>query len=212
MRVLNASYLLSSPSVADCPPADRPEYAFIGRSNVGKSSLINMITGNSKLARTSNAPGKTQMINHFEVLSAPDKGEGKQSWYLVDLPGYGFAKISQRTRRKWQQMTENYFRQRTNLRQIFVLIDSRHTPQKADLEFVQQLMLWNTPPFNIVFTKSDKEKQAVVQKNVKFFMQSLLSFSQFLPRHLLTSAQKGTGRQQLLNLIEEFNQDVEDGN
>ena len=160
MHIKTATYLISSPSFEKCPVPDRPEYAFIGRSNVGKSSLINMLCNNDKLAKTSNSPGKTQMINHFEITSVPKAGESKENkWYLVDLPGYGFAKISQSSRRRWEQMIENYLRKRENLTNVFVLIDSRHTPQKPDLDFIKKLVLWQIP-YTIVFTKSDKEKQS----------------------------------------------------
>ncbi len=146
MHIKKAVYLISSPDYIKCPIADSPEYAFIGRSNVGKSSLINMLCNNDKLAKTSNSPGKTQMINHFEVISTLKPGEfDEQKWYLVDLPGYGFAKISLRSRRRWEQMIENYLRKRENLSQVFVLIDSRHSPQKVDLEFLSRLKKWEVP-------------------------------------------------------------------
>src|ERR1700761_6020253 len=126
MEIRSAKYLISNVNVDACPPPDKPEYAFIGRSNVGKSSLINMLANNQKLAKTSGTPGKTQLINHFLI---------NKSWYLVDLPGYGFAKVSQRDRRRWEQMIENYLRKRENLINVFILIDARHTPQKLDLDF-----------------------------------------------------------------------------
>ena len=173
MHIKKAEYIISSPSFEKCPAPDKPEYAFIGRSNVGKSSLINMLCNNEKLAKTSNSPGKTQLINHFEIRSVPKAGEHTETrWYLVDLPGYGFAKISQSSRRRWEQMIENYLRKRENLINVFILIDSRHSPQKIDLEFIQKLGLWEVP-FTLVFTKSDKEKQRVVSKNVKSFLESL---------------------------------------
>ena len=155
MQIKKAQYLISSPDYTKCPVPDRPEYAFIGRSNVGKSSLINMLCNNDKLAKTSNSPGKTQMINHFEIVTGAEKAKDVK-WFLVDLPGYGFAKISQRSRRRWEQMIENYLRKRENLQQVFVLIDSRHSPQKLDIEFLSQLRTWDVP-FTLVFTKSDKE-------------------------------------------------------
>src|SRR4029079_10091847 len=165
MDIKEAKYLISSPSFDKCPKPDRPEFAFIGRSNVGKSSLINMLCNNSKLAKISATPGKTQLINHFEIKTISDNGKEKR-WYLVDLPGYGFAKVSQRSRRRWEQMIENYIRKRENLTMVFVLIDARHTPQKIDLEFLNQLDKWQVP-FSLVFTKADKETQAIVSKNVK---------------------------------------------
>lgn len=207
MHIKKAEYIISSPSFEKCPAPDKPEYAFIGRSNVGKSSLINMLCNNDKLAKTSNSPGKTQMINHFEIISVPKAGEYNETkWYLVDLPGYGFAKISQSSRRRWEQMIENYLRKRENLSRVFVLIDSRHTPQKLDLDFIKKLGLWEVP-LAIVFTKSDKEKQAIVSKNVKLFLESLKKTQQFLPQHFISSALKKTGRTKILDLIMEMNLD-----
>lgn len=205
MHIKKATYIISSPSFEKCPPPDRPEYAFIGRSNVGKSSLINMLCNNEKLAKTSNSPGKTQMINHFEIISTPKAGDFNETkWYLVDLPGYGFAKISQSSRRRWEQMIENYLRKRENLINVFVLIDSRHTPQKLDLDFIKKLLLWQIP-HSVVFTKSDKETQSVVSKNIKLFMESLRSTQQFLPQQFITSSVKKTGRTKILELISEMN-------
>jgi len=156
MIIQSAEYLVSSPDFTKCPAPDRPEYAFIGRSNVGKSSLINMLTANQKLAKTSSSPGKTQMINHFNIQSSPDNPKPNityDQWYIVDLPGYGFAKVSQTSRRRWEQMIENYLRKRENLAYVFVLLDSRHSPQKIDLDFISNLGLWQVP-FNLVFYKS----------------------------------------------------------
>lgn len=204
MLIRKAVYLVSSPSFDKCPKADRPEYAFIGRSNVGKSSLINMLAGNQKLAKTSASPGKTQLINHFDVTSAAAEKAPSEKWYLVDLPGYGFAKVSQSSRRKWEQMIENYLRKRENLTMVFVLIDSRHKPQKIDLEFISQLDKWQVP-FSLVFTKSDKEKPGVVKANVQAFFDALLETWQFLPRHFVTSSEKKQGRDDLLQFIQECN-------
>ena len=205
MHIKKAQYLISSPEVAKCPPPDRPEYAFIGRSNVGKSSLINMLCDNEKLAKTSNSPGKTQMINHFEIVSVSKPGEHDDTrWFLVDLPGYGFAKISQSSRRRWEQMTEHYMRERTNLVQVFVLIDSRHSPQRADLDFIERLNRWQVPHV-LIFTKADKEKQAIVSKNVKMFLDQLRQTQQFLPQQIVTSSAKKLGRAKVLGLIAENN-------
>ncbi len=195
MHIKSAKYIISSPDYEKCPPPDRPEYAFIGRSNVGKSSLINMLCNNDKLAKTSSAPGKTQLLNHFIV---------NNEWYLVDLPGYGFAKVSMRSRRRWEQMIENYLRKRENLTMVFVLIDARHNPQKIDLEFLEQLKLWKTP-FCLVFTKSDKENQRTVSKNVKDFLEAMKKTWQFLPQHFVSSAVKKTGKDKILAFIEETN-------
>jgi GTP-binding protein len=208
MHIKKAEYLISSPSYEKCPPPDKPEYGFIGRSNVGKSSLINMLCNNDKLAKTSNSPGKTQMINHFEITSVSKPGEHDSTkWFLVDLPGYGFAKISLSSRRRWEQMIENYLRKRENLVNVFVLIDSRHSPQKLDLEFIKHLSLWQVP-FTLIFTKADKEKQAVVSKNVKFFLERLRENQQFLPQHFVTSSEKKLGKNKVLDLINEMNKDI----
>ena len=214
MQIKSAKYVISSPGYEKCPAPNIPEYAFIGRSNVGKSSLINMLCNNEKLAKTSAAPGKTQLINHFEIASSPsllqkEKGEAKReakgtSWYLVDLPGYGFAKVSISSRRRWEQMIENYLRKRENLTQVFVLIDARHSPQKIDLEFLERLKLWKVP-FCLVFTKSDKENQRTVSKNVKAFLDAMKKNWQFLPQHFVSSAVKKTGKDKILSFIEETN-------
>ena len=205
MHIKRAEYITSSPSYEKSPAPNKPEYAFIGRSNVGKSSLINMLSNNQKLAKTSNSPGKTQMINHFEITSVRNVEEHKETkWYLVDLPGYGFAKISLSSRRRWEQMIENYLRKRENLTNVFVLIDSRHTPQKLDLDFIEKLQLWQVP-YTLIFTKSDKEKQAVVSKNIKLFLERLRQTQQFLPQHFVTSSIKKTGREKILDLISEMN-------
>jgi GTP-binding protein len=208
MHIKKAQYIISSPDYEKCPVPDKPEYAFIGRSNVGKSSLINMLCDNDKLAKTSNSPGKTQMINHFEISSVSKVGEYDETkWYLVDLPGYGFAKISLNSRRRWEQMIENYLKKRENLVDVFVLIDSRHAPQKLDLEFIKNLNLWQIP-FTLIFTKADKEKQAVVSKNIKSFLESLRATQQFLPQHFVSSSAKKLGKNKILDLIQEKNNDL----
>jgi GTP-binding protein len=196
MQIKTAKYLISSPSFDKCPPADKSEYAFIGRSNVGKSSLINMLVNQHNLAKTSASPGKTQLINHFIVNS---------SWYLVDLPGYGYAKISQRDRRRWEQMIENYLRKRENLVNVFVLIDARHKPQNNDLQFVNQLGKWEVP-FALVFTKADKEKPTVVQRNVTAFLDKMREEWEFLPQHFVTSAEKKAGKDEVLKFIQQCNE------
>jgi GTP-binding protein len=211
MQIKKAVYLISSPDFEKCPPPDKPEYAFIGRSNVGKSSLINMLCNNEKLAKTSASPGKTQLINHFDVVSTAFTEENKKQesvfhWYLVDLPGYGFAKVSMRSRNRWEQMIENYLRKRENLVQVFVLIDARHSPQKIDLEFLENLKKWDVP-FSLVFTKSDKENQRIVSKNVKAFLEAMKKTWQFLPRNFVTSAVKKTGKSKILDFIAETNEE-----
>ena len=211
MHIHHADYLISSPEVEKCPAPDRPEYAFIGRSNVGKSSLINMLCKNQKLAKTSGSPGKTQLINHFTIQSSTAEGSRDITrWYLVDLPGYGFAKVSQTQRKQWEKMIEHYLRKRSTLGMVFVLIDSRHSPQAIDLQFINQLGEWEVP-FTLVFTKSDKENQRVVAKNVKDFLSAMRETWQFLPAHVVTSAIKGTGRKQILDMIEESNLSFEEG-
>ncbi len=207
MFIKKAEYVLSSPEVGKCPLPDRNEYAFIGRSNVGKSSLINMLCNNDKLAKTSNTPGKTQLINHFAITSTSKAGLfDETNWYLVDLPGYGFAKIALSSRRRWQQMIEHYLKERSNLLQVFVLIDSRHSPQKIDIEFLLQLTKWEVP-HSLIFTKSDKEKQAVVSQNIKSFLAEMRKHWQFLPQHFVTSAVKKLGKDKILAFIQEMNDD-----
>jgi len=165
-----------------------------------------MICNNDKLAKTSAAPGKTQLINHFSIESITS-GAAKRNidhWYLVDLPGYGFAKVSQQRRKQWEGMIEDYLRRRENLLNVFVLIDSRHSPQKLDIAFVNKMGGWQIP-FCLVFTKADKENQRTVNKNVKDFLSSLRESWQFLPRHIVSSAIKKIGREEILQLIEEIN-------
>jgi len=203
MIIKKAEYVISSPTIESCPKPDRPEYAFIGRSNVGKSSLINMLCNNSKLAKISVTPGKTQNINHFDIESLHKAGAKKISkWYLVDLPGYGYAKRAQTTRKGWTKMIEDYLRKRENLVNVFVLVDSRHEPQKIDLEFVNDLADWKVP-FTLVFTKADKEKPGAVQRNVKAFFEEMLKTWQFLPQAFVTSANTKQGRDEILKFIEE---------
>jgi GTP-binding protein len=199
MEIIHASYLISSPSVDKCPKADRPEYAFIGRSNVGKSSVINMLTNKKELAKVSSSPGKTQLINHFSIES----GDKKQ-WYLVDLPGYGYAKRSQQQRKVWQKMIEEYIRKRETLMNLFVLIDSRLEPQKIDLQFVHQLGNWQIP-FALVFTKADKSTQKETATNVNRFLKEMSETWEELPPHFITSAVKRTGAKQLRSFISELN-------
>jgi len=208
MNILEAEYVISSPDYTKCPEPNMPEYAFIGRSNVGKSSLINMLTNKAKLAKTSASPGKTQMINHFVIHSAPDNNPKDFSkWYLVDLPGYGYAKVSQSMRNNFEKMIEHYMRKRDNLQHVFVLIDSRHSPQRPDLDFIHELGKWEVS-FSLVFTKSDKETQRVVAQNIKDFLNALRKTWQFLPRHFITSAEKKTGREKILDLISDINKEM----
>ena len=182
-----------------CPKPDRPEYAFIGRSNVGKSSLINMLCNKKEVAKVSRPPGKTQMINHFNVTDSE-----KKEWYLVDLPGYGFAKVSQNQRKNWQKMIQDYIQKRENLVNLFALVDSRHEPQKADLDFINRLGEWQIP-FAIVFTKADKTTQKETAKNVDLFLQALKETWEESPPHFVTSAVKHLGKKTILPFIAEQN-------
>ncbi len=197
MEITTAKYIISSPKVEGCPKPDMPEYAFIGRSNVGKSSLINMLTNQSKLAKTSNTPGKTQLINHFLI---------NNSFYIVDLPGYGFAKVSQNTRSTWEKMIAGYLQQRTNLVTVFVLIDSRHEPQNIDLAFLRKLGAWGVP-FNVIFTKADKSTQREAAKHARQFIEAMKQEWEFIPRSFITSAIKFLGRKEILAFIDEMNKD-----
>jgi GTP-binding protein len=202
MDIKEATYVISSPAVEKCPKPDRPEYAFIGRSNVGKSSLINMLTNKKELAKISSAPGKTQLINHFEITS------GKNfKWFLVDLPGYGFAVISQKQRKNWERMIDDYIRKRENLINLFVLVDSRHTPQQIDIDFINRLGEWQIP-FAIVFTKTDKNKPAVTPRNIDAFMKRLSPTWTELPLYFISSALKKTGRKEILEFINRLNKEV----
>ena len=198
MEIKEAAYLISSATYQQCPAPDRPEFAFIGRSNVGKSSLINMICNKQNMARTSATPGKTQLINHYEILS-----DDRKKWYIVDLPGYGYAKVSQSNRRKWEEMIQHYLRHRENLRCVMVLIDSRHTPQINDLEFIQNLGKWNVP-FAIIFTKADKNKPGATRRNVELFINKLLENWEESPPFFVTSANTREGRDLVLRFLDEL--------
>ncbi|HEX7845728.1 MAG TPA: ribosome biogenesis GTP-binding protein YihA/YsxC [Chitinophagaceae bacterium] len=205
MKITSTKYIVSSATYKQCPPADRPEYAFIGRSNVGKSSLINMLTNKKGLAKISASPGKTQLINHFEIISAAANGKGPgNKWYLVDLPGYGYATVSQKARNNWSNMIESYIRKRENLVCLFVLIDSRREPQAIDLEFINQLGEWEVP-FVLVFTKADKNKPGATVRNVDNFIKTLSQNWEEPPPYFVTSAIDKTGRELLLNYISGLN-------
>jgi GTP-binding protein len=193
MIIHSASFIKSSPSIVDCPAPTIPEFGFIGRSNVGKSSLINMITGWSKLAKTSVQPGKTRTINHFIV---------NDSWYLVDLPGYGYAKVPVKLREKWVRATEEYILKRENLVSLFVLLDTRHKPQRSDLEFMEFLGL-NNIPFVRVFTKSDKLTVTALKDSVENYNSEMMKNWESMPESFITSAVKGNGRNEILTYIEE---------
>lgn len=195
MLVKTAEFVMSNSEVAKCPKDLLPEYAFIGRSNVGKSSLINMLTGRHNLAKTSGKPGKTQLINHFII---------NKKWFLVDLPGYGYAKVSKTTKLKFQKFITDYFENRQQLVSAFILIDIRHEPQKIDLEFMEYLGIKQIP-FCIVFTKADKLKPKAIENHVIDYSQELLKTWEELPQYFVTSSTKFTGREEILQFIEDTN-------
>ena len=204
MDIISAEYIISSATYKQCPPADRPEYAFIGRSNVGKSSLINMLTGKKALAKISANPGKTQLINHFGIVSKL-RGEKQQGWYLVDLPGYGYAStVSQKARNNWSNMIESYIRKRESLVCVFVLIDSRHEAQKLDMDFINQLGEWQVP-FVLVFTKSDKNKPGSTERNIAGFFKALSENWEESPPYFISSTVKKTGQKEVLDYISDLN-------
>ena len=211
MKISSATFSISSPNYRKCPQDGRPEYAFIGRSNVGKSSLINMLTGVKGLAKTSGRPGKTQLINHFLVVSEVERANHKEvdEWYLVDLPGYGYARTSKSSREAWGTMIRDYFLHREQLTNTYVLVDSRLTPQRIDLEFISFLGQ-NGVPLTIAFTKTDKEKQREVMGNIKAMKQALGEIWEELPPMLLTSSATGYGRDALLEQIETINQSLKE--
>lgn len=193
MIIRSASYIKSSKSEKDCPPPVRPEYGFIGRSNTGKSSVINMLTGRSKLARTSGEPGKTRTINHYLI---------NDYWYLVDLPGYGYAKVSASIRDRWMKDTREYILKRKNLICLFVVIDSRLKPQKSDIEFMQFLGQ-NYVPFARIFSKTDKISSTALEKSMKKYDDEMLKTWEYLPATFTTSAVKKTGKDEIISYIEE---------
>ncbi|MBU3681954.1 MAG: YihA family ribosome biogenesis GTP-binding protein [Flavobacterium sp.] len=199
MKINTAEFIISNSEVAKCPKDPLPEYAFIGRSNVGKSSLINMLTNHKNLAKTSGKPGKTQLINHFKI---------NNNWFLVDLPGYGYAKVSKKTKAVFQQFITDYFEKRTQLVCAFVLIDIRLEAQKIDLEFMK-FMGESEIPFCIVFTKADKISRVKVDMHVAAYRKQLLANNWAeMPQHFITSSTEGTGKEAVLNYIEEINNEL----
>ena len=196
MKIKSANFIISNSDVAKCPKEPLPEYAFIGRSNVGKSSLINMLMDRKNLAKTSGRPGKTQLINHFKV---------NDNWFLVDLPGYGYARVSKKDKKTFQKYITNYFEQRRQLVCSFVLVDIRHEPQKVDMEFMEW-MGENGIPFCIIFTKADKLKPNVIEKNVNTYTQKLLEGAwEEVPQYFITSSSKTIGRDDVLDFVADIN-------
>jgi len=197
MKIKSADFVMSNSDVAKCPNEPIPEYAFIGRSNVGKSSLINMLTERKSLAKTSGRPGKTQLINHFKING---------NWFLVDLPGYGYARVSKKDKKTFQKYITDYFVKRKQLLSAFVLVDVRHEPQKIDMEFMEFLGE-NMIPFSIIFTKTDKLKPKVIEKNVDSYIQELLDgVWEEAPNYFITSSTKNMGRDEVLYYIDDINQ------
>lgn len=199
MEIKKATFVVSNSDYRKCPDTDLPEYAFIGRSNVGKSSLINMLTSSKNLAKTSEKPGKTQLINHFLI---------NDEWYLVDLPGYGYARTSKTSREKWQKMIEDYMLKREALVNVFVLVDSRIPPQKIDLEFINFLGT-NGIPLSIIFTKIDKQKQREIAATVNGYKKALSETWEALPNMFLTSSVTRYGRDAVLDHIADINQELQ---
>ena len=200
MKIKSANFVMSNSEVSKCPKDKIPEYAFIGRSNVGKSSLINMLTERRHLAKTSGRPGKTQLINHFKI---------NENWFLVDLPGYGYARVSKKSKKTFQKYITNYFEARKQLVCSFVLVDIRHEPQPIDMEFMQWLGE-NGIPFCIIFTKADKLKPAVIDKNVQDYLLKMTeTMWEEAPQYFITSSSKSLGRDDVLNFIQEINQDFQ---
>ena len=198
MEIKSAEFTISSSRADMCPKSDIPEYAFIGRSNVGKSSLINMLTKKPKLAMTSSTPGKTLLINHFLI---------NKEWFLVDLPGYGFALRGKKMMEKIKNLIEYYVLERKQLTCLFVLIDSRHEPQKIDLEFIEWLGE-NGVPFAIIFTKADKQTVGKTRQNVNNYLNKLKEQWEELPPHFVSSSENGTGRQEILDYIDGINKEL----
>ena len=201
MHIKSAEFVMSNSDVAKCPKDRLPEYAFIGRSNVGKSSLINMLMLRKSLAKTSGRPGKTQLINHFLI---------NKNWFLVDLPGYGYARVSKSSKKVFQKFITNYFNKREQMVLAFVLIDCRHEPQKVDLEFMEW-MGENQVPFSIVFTKADKLKPNALKRNVESYTEKMLETWTEMPQYFVTSASNNTGRDELLGFIAKINEDINQG-
>jgi len=195
MKILTTEFIKSSKTLSTCPKVDFPEYAFIGRSNVGKSSLINMICDKKKLAKTSETPGKTQLINHFLI---------NETWYIVDLPGYGFAKSSKENREDWLKMIEHYLQKRKSLMLTFLLIDSRLKPQANDTAFMEWLGK-NGLPFYLLFTKTDKLKPRQLEEHIEFYKNQMLKSWEELPPFICTSAENKKGKDEILQVIENTN-------
>jgi len=200
MKIKSADFVVSNSDVSKCPKSRLPEYAFIGRSNVGKSSLINMLTNRKSLAKTSGKPGKTQLINHFLI---------NKNWHLVDLPGYGYARVSKSSKKVFQKFITQYFSLREQLVSAFVLVDIRHTPQPIDLEFMQWLGE-NGIPFSIIFTKADKLKPKSIENHIEVYKNTLLESWEEMPNYFVTSSSKNIGQDEVLNYIEDLNNNLKE--
>lgn len=199
MKITSAEFIISNSNVEKCPRNNMPEYAFIGRSNVGKSSLINMLANNKNLAKTSGKPGKTQLINHFLI---------NKNWYLVDLPGYGYARVSKSDKKTFQKFITDYFSKRKQLVSAFVLVDIRHEPQTIDLDFMQWLGE-NMIPFSIIFTKADKLKPKAIENHIEAYKNTMLETWEDMPNHFITSSSKHIGKDELLDYIDSINKDLQ---
>lgn len=198
MEIKEAQFVVSNTDVEKCPAGNRPEYAFIGRSNVGKSSLINMLTNKKTLAKISGKPGKTRLINHFLI---------NKDWFLVDLPGYGYAQVPKAERLKWEKMLRNYILKRENLYCLFVLIDSRHPAQKVDLDFMEWLGV-SQIPFSIIFTKSDKLRPVELEANLKAYEEKMFETWEVMPHYLVSSSETGLGKDEILTYIDSVNKNA----
>lgn len=200
MKIKSAEFVISNSDVSKCPDSRLPEYAFIGRSNVGKSSLINALTNRKDLAKTSGRPGKTQLINHFLI---------NQSWYLVDLPGYGYARVSKSAKKTFQKFITQYFEKREQMLCAFVLIDSRHKPQAIDMEFMSWLGEHQIP-FCIIFTKADKLKPNALERNIKNYQEEMLQVWEEMPQYFVTSSANGLGSEEVLGYIQNINDNLQE--
>ena len=198
MKIKSAEFVMSNSDVVKCPKDQLPEYAFIGRSNVGKSSLINMLTDRKSLAKTSGRPGKTQLINHFII---------NKNWFLVDLPGYGYARVSKSSKKVFQRFITDYFNKRKQLVSAFILVDARHEPQKIDLEFMEWMGL-NNIPFSIIFTKADKLSKTRLNPQIEAYKRDMLEHWEEMPNYFITSSSSGLGKDEILDYINKISSEL----